>query len=74
MHDFGRNAPREHEVMSGEKIPAEKISAVIVRACGRSSIPKTSMMEPRGHGVLDTHMRGYDTLWGRPIRLTYAAT
>jgi hypothetical protein len=63
MHDFGRNAPREREAMSGEKI-----SVVIARACGRSSIPETSMMEPRGRGVLDTRMRGYDEVGGGMTR------
>src|SRR6266436_6151330 len=33
--------------------------AVIVRESGRSSIPKTSVIEPKGRGVLDTpHARG----------------
>jgi len=37
----------------------EKISVVIARACGRSSIPETSMMEPWSRGVLDApHARG----------------
>ena len=69
MHDFGRNAPREREAMSGEKI-----SVVIARACGRSSIPETSMMEPRGRGVLVTpHARGMTPVRA-PVHLTYAAT
>jgi hypothetical protein len=36
-----------------------RIPAVIVRECGRSSIPETPAIEPRGRGVLDTpHARG----------------
>jgi hypothetical protein len=57
MHEFGRIAPREREVMSGEK--SEKISVVIARKGGRSSIPETSMMESSGRSVLVTpHARG----------------
>ena len=40
-------------------------SAVIVREGGRSSIPETPAVEPRGCGVLDTRLRGYDDrVWG----------
>src|ERR1700730_7255778 len=38
----------------------KKISVVVARACGRSSIPETSMMEPRGRGVMDPRMRGVE--------------
>jgi hypothetical protein len=65
MHDFGRIAPREREVMSGEKI-----SVVVARACGRSSIPETPMMEPRGRDVLVTpHARGMTPVRAR-VHLT----
>src|SRR6266700_3839465 len=30
---------------------------------GRSSIPKTLMIEPRSRGVLDTRTRGYDDIF-----------
>jgi hypothetical protein len=39
------------------------LSVVIAREGGRSSIPETPMIEPKGRGVLDTpHSRGMTTL------------
>jgi hypothetical protein len=37
-------------------------SAVIVREGGRSSIPETLMIKPKSRGVLDTRIRGYDSI------------
>src|SRR5712672_3257329 len=44
LANLGRNAPRECEVA---------FTAVIVREGGRSSIPETPMIDPRGRSVLD---------------------
>jgi hypothetical protein len=39
--------------------PVGRVSAVIVRARGRSSIPEP-LIESKGHGALDTSHAGYD--------------
>jgi hypothetical protein len=39
---------------------AKSYAVVIIRACGRSSIPEASVMESIGRSVLDTRFRGYD--------------
>ena len=42
---------------------ARMLSAVIVREGGRSSIPETSMIEPRSRGVLGPRFRGGRQRW-----------
>ncbi len=50
----GRYAPRECVRLSSSALCA------IAHWGERSSIPETAVIEPRGHGVLDTRLRGYD--------------
>ena len=50
---LGRIAPRECGVVFDENERAA-LSVVIAREGGRSSIPETAVIEPKGRGVLDT--------------------
>jgi hypothetical protein len=59
------NLRRDREAVAAHGVAVSKsnlshTAAVIVREGGRSSIPEASARESRGHGVLDTRMRGYD--------------